>query len=136
MTLNKRILLIDDDADFNMIIRRYLEKQGFEVESAYNGKQGLEKVYDNPPDLILLDVMMPEMDGYKVCSELKNDKNYDEIPIILLTSVGDNVTSGEVEKPPTRYSHQGGRSVVADDFLSKPSSAEEITKSVRRLLDV
>jgi len=135
MSLDKKILLVDDDPDFNMIIRRYLEKQGFTVDSAFNGKQGLEKVYADPPDLIILDVMMPEMDGYTACSELKKNDDYSDIPVIMLTSVGESVTSDQVEKPPTRYSHAGGKSMQADDYLSKPSSAEEITESVKRLLE-
>jgi len=136
MSLDKKILLIDDDPDFNLLVRRYLEKQGFEVESAFNGKQGLEKVYADPPDLIILDVMMPEIDGYTVCSELKNNNSYSNIPIVLLTSVAESVTSDQVVNPPTRYSHHGGRSMQADDYLCKPSSAEEISSSVRSLLNV
>ena len=134
MGVDKKILLVDDDPDFNMVVRKHLEKQGFKVESAFNGKQGLEKVYAGSPDLIILDVMMPEVDGYTVCSELKKNDAYSDIPVIMLTSVGESVTSYQIEKPPTRYSHADGKSMLADDYLSKPSSAEEITESVKRLL--
>ena len=129
MTLQKRILIVDDEPDFAAIVQGNLEKEGFEVEVAYNGVEGLEKVQSNPPDAIVLDVMMPEKDGYVVCKELKGDDKYCDIPIILLTAVASHVTS-------TRYTHRGGMSTEADDYIAKPASAEEITKSLKRLLNV
>ncbi|HEA67173.1 MAG TPA: response regulator [Desulfobacterales bacterium] len=127
MNEKKRILVVDDEPDFASIVQGNLEKEGFEVEVAYNGVEGLEKVKANPPDVIVLDVMMPEKDGYKMCKELKADEQFADIPVIMLTAVGDHVTS-------TRYSHQDGRSMEAEDYLAKPASAEEITTSVKRLL--
>jgi len=129
MTLQKRILIVDDEPDFAAIVQGNLEKEGFEVDVAYNGVEGLEKVQSNPPDAIVLDVMMPEKDGYVVCKELKGDEKYCDIPIILLTAVASHVTS-------TRYTHREGMSTEADDYIAKPASAEEITKSLKRLLNV
>jgi two-component system alkaline phosphatase synthesis response regulator PhoP len=129
MTLQKRILIVDDEPDFAAIVQGNLEKEGFEVDVAYNGVEGLEKVRSNPPDAIVLDVMMPEKDGYVVCKELKGDDKYCDIPIILLTAVASHVTS-------TRYTHREGMSTEADDYIAKPASAEEITKSLKRLLNV
>ena len=129
MTLQKRILIVDDEHDFAAIVQGNLEKEGFEVDVAYNGVEGLEKVQSNPPDAIVLDVMMPEKDGYVVCKELKGDDKYCNIPIILLTAVASHVTS-------TRYTHREGMSTEADDYIAKPASAEEITKSLKRLLNV
>lgn len=123
----KRILVVDDEPDFASIVQGNLEKEGFEVEVAYNGVEGLEKTHANPPDAIVLDVMMPEMDGYEMCKELKGDENYCDIPVILLTAVASHVTS-------TRYSHADGMSTEADDYIAKPASAEDITQSVKRLL--
>ncbi len=123
----KRILVVDDEPDFASIVQGNLEKEGFEVEVAYDGAEGLEKVEANPPDVIVLDVMMPEKDGYKMCKELKADERFADIPVIMLTAVGDHVTS-------TRYSHADGMSMEAEDYLAKPASAEEITASVKRLL--
>ena len=123
----KRILVVDDEPDFASIVQGNLEKEGFEVEVAYDGVEGLEKVKANPPDVIVLDVMMPEKDGYEMCKELKADERFADIPVIMLTAVGDHVTS-------TRYSHADGRSMEAEDYLAKPASAEEITASVKRLL--
>jgi two-component system alkaline phosphatase synthesis response regulator PhoP len=129
MSEKKRILVVDDQLDFAGIVQQNLEKEGFEVEVAYDGDEGLEKVKANPPDAIVLDVMMPGKDGYQVCSELKADAQYAEIPIILLTAVASHVTS-------TRYSHADGMSTEADDYLAKPASAEQITESIKGLLDM
>jgi two-component system alkaline phosphatase synthesis response regulator PhoP len=123
----KTILIVDDEPDFCSIVQGQLEKEGFEVEIAYNGIEGLEKVRANPPDAIVLDVMMPEMDGYEVCRKLKADEKYENIPVILLTAVASHVTS-------TRYSHRDGMSTEADDYIAKPASAEEIMESIKRLL--
>jgi two-component system alkaline phosphatase synthesis response regulator PhoP len=129
MSLQKRILVVDDEPDFASIVQGNLEKEGFTVEVAYNGVEGLDKVKANPPDAIVLDVMMPELDGYKVCSKLKGDDKYCNIPIILLTAVASHVTS-------TRYSHADGMATEADDYIAKPASADEITRSIKRLLDL
>jgi two-component system alkaline phosphatase synthesis response regulator PhoP len=121
--------VVDDEPDFAGIVQQNLEKEGFEVEVAYDGEEGLEKVQANPPDAIVLDVMMPGKDGYQVCSELKADDRFADIPIILLTAVASHVTS-------TRYSHRDGMSTEADDYLAKPASAEQITESIKGLLDM
>ena len=127
MNEKKRILVVDDEPDFAAIVQTNLEKEGFEVEVAYNGEEGLEKVYANPPDAIVLDIMMPGTDGYAVCKKLKADEKYADIPVILLTAVASHVTT-------TRYSHADGMSTEADDYIAKPASAEEITESIKRLL--
>jgi len=129
MNEKKRILVVDDEPDFAAIVQRNLEKEGFSVEVAYDGVEGMEKVTANPPDAIVLDVMMPEKDGYEMCAELKADEKYTDIPVVMLTAVADHVSS-------TRYSHADGMSMEADDYLPKPASAEEITASIKRLLDI
>ena len=67
MSEKKRVLVVDDEPDYASIVQGQLEKEGFEVDVAYDGVEGLEKVSANPPDAVLLDVMMPEKDGYKMC---------------------------------------------------------------------
>ena len=129
MSEKKRILVVDDEPEFVSIVKKNLEKAGFDVEVAYDGVEGIEKVTANPPDAIVLDVMMPEKDGYKVCAELKADEKYNDIPILLLTAVADHVSS-------TRYSHYDGMSTEADDYLPKPASAEDILDSVKSLLNM
>ncbi len=127
MSEKKRILVVDDEPDFCSIVQGQLEKEGYEVELAYNGVEGLEKIRSNPPDAIVLDVMMPEKDGYEVCKELKADEATAGIPVVLLTAVASHVTS-------TRYSHADGMSTEADDYIAKPASAEEICDSIKNLL--
>ncbi len=124
MNAKKRILVIDDEPDFCSIVQVNLEKEGFAVELAYSGAEGLEKVQANPPDAIVLDIIM---DGYEVCKKLKADEKHADIPVVLLTAVASHVTS-------TRYSHRDGMSTEADDYIAKPASAEEITESIKRLL--
>jgi len=127
MNNKKRILVVDDEPDFAEIVQGNLEREGYEVEVAYNGLEGWQKVVANPPDAVVLDVMMPEKDGYQLCSELKHDEKYCNIPIVLLTAVASHVTS-------TRYSHADGMSTEADDYIAKPASSEEIIESLKRLL--
>lgn len=129
MSEKKKILVVDDEPDFAAIVQRNLEKEGFEVDVAYDGVEGMEKVASNPPDAIVLDVMMPEKDGYEMCAELKADEKYADIPVVMLTAVADHVAS-------TRYSHADGMSMEADDYLPKPASADEITASIKSLLNM
>ena len=127
MNDKKRILVVDDEADFAEIVQGNLEKEGYDVEVAYNGVEGWQKVVANPPNAIVLDVMMPEKDGYQLCSELKHDEKYRDITIVLLTAVASHVTS-------TRYSHADGMNTEADDYIAKPASADEICRSLASLL--
>jgi len=127
MTAKKRVLVVDDEPDYAEMVQKYLEKEGFEVEVAYDGVQAMEKVKANAPDVIVLDVMMPEKNGYEVCSELKAEDQYADIPIVMLTAVGSHVAT-------TKYSHHDGVRMEADDYLPKPATAEEITESVKSLL--
>ncbi len=123
----KKILVVDDEPDFVSVVKENLQLEGYEIEVAYNGNEAIAKVKANPPDAIVLDVMMPEKDGYEVCSELKKDDEYADIPIVLLTAVADHVSS-------TRYSHSAGINMEADDYLSKPASPEQIAESLKALL--
>jgi two-component system alkaline phosphatase synthesis response regulator PhoP len=125
----KRILVVDDEPDFAALVQGNLEKEGFDVVVAYDGVEGLAKVAEDRPDAIVLDVMMPEKDGYKMCAELKADSRYCDIPVILLTAVASHVTS-------TRYTHRDGMATEADDYIAKPASAEDITKSIKNLLNI
>ncbi|MCF8077613.1 MAG: response regulator [Desulfotignum sp.] len=121
------VLIVDDEPDFVTMLKQDLQSEGYAVEVAYNGVEAIQKVKQSPPDVIVLDIMMPEKDGFEVCSELKNDDRYADIPIILLTAVSDHVSSSQ-------YSHSQALDVEADDYLSKPASFEEILESIRSLL--
>ncbi|MFZ5565068.1 MAG: response regulator transcription factor [Thermodesulfobacteriota bacterium] len=124
----KVVLVVDDEADFAFIVQKNLKEEGFVVEIAYDGAEALEKIRTDPPDAVILDVMMPEKTGYEVCAELKKDKRLEAIPVILLTAVADHVSS-------TRYSHHQGITMKADDYLPKPSSVEDLLIRLRRLVE-
>ncbi len=114
----KRILLIEDQPVMRRNIQTILEMEGFEVVSAENGKKGLDAVKRNPPDLILCDVMMPELDGYAVLSALRLNEQTATIPFIFLTAKG--------EKADLR----AGMNLGADDYLAKPVSSDELVAAV------
>ena len=127
MSVKKKILVVDDEPDQCALVRRILERAGYEVEEAYDGRECLDKVRANPPDAIVLDVVMPEIDGLAVCRTLKGDGNYCHIPILILSAESSCVTS-------TRFSRNRELYRPADDFLPKPASAEEITRGLAALL--
>ena len=123
----KKILIIDDEPDLVEAVSIILESKGYAVAKAYGGVEGLKKVRTENPDLIVLDVMMPDKDGYAVCKELKADAKYRAIPILLLTAVVSNI-------PTSRYTQQMGMETEADDFVDKPVEAQELVKRVEVLL--
>jgi two-component system alkaline phosphatase synthesis response regulator PhoP len=125
----KKILLVDDDADFTEAVKLLLESRSYEVTAANDGKEGLKKVQTEEPDLIILDVMMPEMDGYQVCARLKADPKYRQIPILLLTAVGEAITT-------TTYTKEMGMKIEADDYIPKPVEPIEIVERVEKLLRI
>jgi len=128
MSEKKRVLVVDDEPDVVAMVSVRLKKEGFDVESAYNGVEAVKKVKDRIPDAIVLDVMMPEKDGYEVCAELKKNPKFMEIPIVMLTAVADHVSS-------TRYSHFDGISMEADDYIPKgPDCIEQIVQSIKDIL--
>jgi DNA-binding response OmpR family regulator len=123
----KRILIVDDDPDLVETVSMMLQARGFEPIPAYGGIEGLEKARGEKPDLIVLDVMMPDKDGYAVCNELKKDPSTSEIPIILLTAIGDHITS-------TTYTLSGGKETFADDFFQKPVEIQSLVDRIAQLL--
>ena len=127
MTEKKYILVVDDDPDLVETIAMMLESNGFEVGKAYDGIEGEESIKKRRPDLIILDVMMPRKDGYKLCAELKSNPETQDIPIILLTAVGEAV-------PTTRYTHADGMSTEADEYIPKPIDTQGLLEAVKRLL--
>ena len=122
----KRILVVDDDPDLVEAISMILKSKHYEVIVAYGGVEGLEKTKTEKPDLIVLDVMMPDKDGYTVCKELKADPLLCEIPVLLLTAVVSHIST-------TRFSHQMGMETEADDYMDKPVEPVELAKRVEAL---
>ncbi len=122
-----KVLIVDDDPDFVDATKAILENKSYDVKVAYDGVEGLERVRAEKPDLIVLDVMMPNKDGYKVCQELKANAEYQDIPVILLTAVGDKVSE-------TRYTTRMGMETEAEDYIPKPVEPAELVKRIEALL--
>jgi DNA-binding response OmpR family regulator len=123
----KYILVVDDDPDLVETVAMMLESKGCEVGQAYDGIEGEESIKARRPDLVILDIMMPRKDGYILCNELKENEETRDIPVILLTAVGDAVTS-------TRYSHADGMATEADEYIPKPIDTEGLWEVVSSLL--
>jgi DNA-binding response OmpR family regulator len=123
----KYVLIVDDDPDLVETVAMLLESKGYEVGKAYDGIEGEESIKKRRPDVLVLDVMMPRKDGYKLCKELKANKWTQDIPVILLTAVGEAVST-------TTYTHAEGMSTEAEDFIPKPVDAKTLVEAVERLL--
>lgn len=122
--MKSKILAVDDNPLNIELLEAYLLKDGYEVIVANNGVEALEQVKNQKPDLVLLDIMMPELDGYEVCKTLKNDPEYRFIPIIMLTALHD--IKDKVK----------GIEAGADDFISKPFNHLELMTRVKSLLRI
>ncbi len=118
-----RILLVDDEAQLVTMVQMRLEANGYEVVTASNGQEGLDKAKSENPDLIMMDVMMPKMDGYKVCGLLKNDTRYSKIPIILFTA-----RAQQDDK-------ELGGEVGADAYITKPFEPPMLLAKIEELLN-
>ena len=123
MSDSKLVLVVDDDPDLVEAISMKLESKDYQVEKAYDGIEAWDRIQEQRPDLIILDVMMPRKNGYELCDEIKNNPEYQEITVILLTAVGSAVTS-------TKYSHQDGMSTLADDYIAKPIDLDKLMSMV------
>jgi DNA-binding response OmpR family regulator len=113
------ILVVDDERNIVQLARVYLRNEGFTVETASNGREALEKTRQVQPSLILLDVMMPELDGLEVCRQLRKDS---DVPIIILTARGDDVDKVV------------GLELGADDYVTKPFNPRELVARVKAVL--
>ena len=119
----KYVLIVDDDPDLVETVCMMLEDKGYEVGKAYDGVEGEEAIKERHPDLLVLDVMMPRKDGYELCSELKADSATKDIPVILLTAVGEAV-------PTTSYTHAQGMSTEAEEYIPKPVDSKTLVEAV------
>src|SRR5438874_7120628 len=115
-----RVLIIEDELPMRTALKDCLEAEGYRVLTAADGESGLKRALEEKPDLILLDIMMPKLDGYAVCEELRRLSN--PVPVLMLTA------KGQVEDRVT------GLDAGADDYLVKPFSTEELLARVRALL--
>jgi two-component system alkaline phosphatase synthesis response regulator PhoP len=116
------ILIIDDEDDIRDILKYNLDKEGFNIDIASNGEEGLEKIKTTKPDLVILDVMMPGMDGIEVCEAIRNDPKLNQLLICLLTARNED------------YSQIAGLNAGADDYVSKPIKPKVLVSRINALL--
>ena len=121
--MNKeKLLVIDDEKEFVDTVAERLEAKGFDIVKAFDGKEGLEKVHLEKPDLVILDVMMPKMNGYDVCRKLKLDENFKNTPVLMLTA---KFQPNDIEF---------GKKMGADAYLTKPLELEALLHKINALL--
>jgi DNA-binding response OmpR family regulator len=120
-----KILFVDDDPDFSAACKTIIEQAGYEVILAGDGKTGLDMAKKEGPDLIILDVILPDINGFSVCRELKDDPKYSALPIVLLTSIG---------AKPDSYAKDIAKDHKADGYLAKPVDSKKILETINDLL--
>jgi len=118
----EKILAVDDDPDILKLLQYNLEKEGFSVITAANGQEALRLVRSQPPQAIILDLMLPEVDGLEVCRQIKRDESLSRIPILMLTAKGEEVD------------RVVGFELGADDYITKPFSPRELVLRVKAIL--
>ncbi|MBW2621387.1 MAG: response regulator [Deltaproteobacteria bacterium] len=128
MSDKKLIMVVDDDPDLVESVSMKLESENYRVTKAYDGVEAMDRIKEERPDLMLLDVMMPRKNGYVLCNELKESEEYKDIIILLLTAVADAV-------PSTSYTHHDGKTTLADDFISKPIELDKLMEMVKDNLE-
>jgi DNA-binding response OmpR family regulator len=119
----KKVLIVDDEVNIVISIEFLLKQAGYQVRLAHNGEEAMEHVADFQPDLILLDVMMPKINGFEVCRRVRENPAWRDIKIVMLTAKGREV---EVTK---------GLSLGADAYIVKPFSTKELMAEVKHILD-
>ena len=122
IAMSTRILIVEDDPDIAELVSRYLDKAGFQTERVASGRDALKRIMAQPPDLLVLDLMLPHVDGLEICRIVRANEKTAAVPIIMLTARGD-----ESERIV-------GLELGADDYLAKPFSPGELVARVRALL--
>ncbi len=120
--MRQRIVLIEDEKDITELVRYNFRKEGFEVTSFASGKEGLEFLRRNPADLALLDIMLPDLDGFEICKRLRSEDRTRSLPVIFLTAKGEEID------------RVLGLELGADDYVVKPFSPRELVARVRAVL--
>ena len=116
---NEKILIVDDDINICELLRLYLEKEGFEAEVVTNGLQAIDKFNSTAPDLVLLDIMLPGLDGWQICREIRKTS---QTPIIMLTAKGET------------FDKVLGLELGADDYITKPFETKEVMARIKAVL--
>jgi DNA-binding response OmpR family regulator len=117
-----RVILIEDEKDIVELVRYNFRKEGFDVASFASGREGLEELHRNPPDLVLLDIMLPDVDGFEICKRLRAEEKLRSLPVIFLTAKGEELD------------RILGLELGADDYVVKPFSPRELVARVKAVL--
>lgn len=125
-----KILLVDDDPDILDAVSMILESQGYQVVTACDGIEALANLKAEKPDMMILDLLMPKMDGFAVCKELQDPRwsKYKNMPILILSSVREEASR-------RRYELETGLELNVDDYVEKPLSPDLLVERVRRLIE-
>ena len=118
----KKIMIVDDEPDIVKTLKIFLESEGYEVVSASDGVEALERIHKENPDAVILDIMLPRADGYKVCRILKFDKKFRAMPVIIFTA--------RAQEEDERM----GKEVRADAYITKPFEPEVLLAKLKELL--
>ena len=123
MQAHPKILLVDDEPSLVKVVSRRLEAEGFKVRAAFDGEEALRLVTEERPELIILDVMLPKMNGHEVCRKLKWDARYQKIPVLMFTA--------KVQEKDEKIGFEAG----ADAYVCKPFRASELIEKIKFLLN-
>ena len=122
VTISKKILIVEDDPSFSRAINHMIGKEGYEVITAYNGMTGLRMAKEEKPDLLILDVMLPGLDGFEICSRLRGETQTAKLPIIMLSAKGQDTDKTT------------GLKVGANEYLTKPVDRAVLLEKLTSLL--
>ncbi|MBZ5516367.1 MAG: response regulator [Acidobacteriia bacterium] len=120
--MRPRVILIEDEKDIVELVRYNFRKEGFDVASFASGREGLEELHRSPPDLVLLDIMLPDVDGFEICKRLRAEEKLRSLPVIFLTAKGEELD------------RILGLEIGADDYVVKPFSPRELVARVKAVL--
>lgn len=127
MEKKSKILVIDDEPDTVEMLRMVLENASYDVVTAYDGQEGIEKAKKEKPDAIILDLMMPRKNGFVTCQELKGDSESTDIPILVLTAISEHFSH-------TKYAKGMGLTLESEDYIDKPVDPNELLERLAKLL--
>ena len=120
----KKILIVDDEPSIIVPLQFLMEQNGYEVMVAFSGEEAMETIAQTPPDLILLDIMLPVIDGFEVCQRVRENIDWQRIPIILLTAMGSETNVAK------------GLALGANAYITKPFSNADVIRKVKDLLSL
>ena len=125
--MSKKILIVDDELNMRLLLKETLEEfedKGVELLVAENGEEAIEYIKTEKPELVILDVMMPEVDGFEVCNTIKNELGMKDVYVLMLTADGQE------------FNKQKSKDVGTDDFMTKPFDPDEIIKKAAEILEI